>query len=509
MIFQNRYALPLFFILPCALALLCSCHEQASAEKEITCNSEISQGGNWYPSSAPFEGGNDSGRTHLFRGCTGLRENSKVTLASKADHIPGTYNIVTRADGAIYALAGSYGRITPSYGPFVVSLNAHDLKERWRTALPNIDKNDWNYPGAIGVHRNGDLYVIYGRHLVRINPTSGALKASALLPTNQPGNNVSYNGFVLLSDGKIAAKSIHRQVGCDEPDFQAFFHCKTTGMSPSTLVLINPETMGIDQTLITPEHTRFRLTSTKAGEVEYVYIPGEHRLYRYRYASGQLSFDDTWQPEYLLPGQTAGTAVAAFGDWVVIQTNGMPTQKALSIVALSQRDPLLKFRIEPFADSSHLGSFMPSMPTVDIENNRIYAFDGYAGGLAALDFNPKSGFSIAWKVSQQRSFAFSALVGPKSARTLISTNISDFLPNFLLQNLDLKRKVWLTHLAVIPREELVWRDAVSGHELGRSKAIAAVAGSALTPGPDGSLYVPDLKDHRLIRLAATGRDSSD
>jgi hypothetical protein len=475
--------------------------DPAPAVLAAACSAPAVPSAPWLDTVTPFEGGNDSGRTHLFAGaCSAVDAKHPPQIAAVAQGLASPYNIVT-AGKAVYLLGGAYGRIGADQQPFVARLDADTLAEQWRQPVPGLGPADWNYPGAIGMHANGDVYAIHGRQLLRLDPATGALRARATLPANQPAADVAYNGFVLLSDGRIAAKSIHRLPGCEQPDFQAFFRCDTAGVAASLLVLLDDQTLQVLQTLELPEHTRFRLTAARLAGEEYLYLPGEEYIHRYRYIQGRLSHDPAWRPSYLGAGQTAGTAVAAFGDWLVVQTNGIPARAPLSIVAISQRDAARQHRIKPFAAATRAGSFMPSMPTVDPDNRRVYAFDGYAGELAALDFDAQRGFSLAWR-QPQRSFAFSALVGPAPARVLIATDLTAPLPNFALRHLSLESKRGLMRYARPSAEELVWRAAADGRELGRSTALAAVAGSALTPGAGGSLYVPDVRGGRVLRLVA-------
>lgn len=484
------------------LGAACTANDTDMAPAQSACPSAQLAQGPWYATVAPSEHGNDSRRTHSYAAaCATVSAAQPGFDVAEAADLPGLYNMVTREPGEVFALGGSFGRIREGQGPYVVKLDARTMKIAWRAVLPGITHTDWNYPGAMGVHKNGDLYAIYGRHLARLDPASGAVKAHAQLPINQTDGDVAYNGFTLLGDGRIVAKSIHRKPGCTAPDFKAFLSCETTGIAASTLVLVDPQTLAVEQSLIAPEHIRFRATATDFEGAEYIYLPGEERIRRYRYQNKKLELDPHWSASYRMPGQMPGTAVAALGGWIVIQTNGIPASAPLSIVAISQRDAAKQFRIEPFKDSRIEGSFIPSLPTVDEDNQRVYTFDGFAGEAAALDFDPTRGFSIAWK-AQQRSFAFSALVGPPQTRVLVATDLDAFLPRLVFEHLSsaLRARVMRLDLAP-PKEAVVWRDAASGQELARSGPLAAVAGSVPTPGHYGWLFVPDLHDHALLRFS--------
>ena len=489
----------------CSIALLMSCGRTPQPGVETPCADAPVAAGAWYATVTPSEAGNSSGRTHTYpAACSALGENRAAGIAAVAEKLPGLYNIVTRRPDELFALGGSFGHATADNAPYVVALDAKTLTPRWRTALPGLDAGEWNYPGVMGVHANGDLYAIYGPNLARLDAATGAVKTHTELPVNQPRGDVAYNGFVVLSDGRLVAKSIHRKPGCVEADFNAFLNCETEGMAASTLVLVNPDTLAVEQTVITPEHVRFRVSATRYADHEYLYLPGEARVYRYRYANGRLALDETWQPAYRLPGQMPGTAAAVLGDFVVIQTNGIPSAVPMSIVAVAQSDATKLFRFTPFENDTPRGSFIPSMPTVDVENRRIYTFDGYAGRLAALNLDAQHGLSLAWSVAQ-RSFAFSALIGPADARVLVSTDMTAPLSDRVFPLLSLDIKKWLARKMSPPPEDLVWRDAATGRELDRVVDVAAAGGSVPVPGFNGDFYAPDLRAQRLVRLSVFER----
>jgi hypothetical protein len=61
------------------------------------------------------------------------------------------------------------------------------------------------WPGGMAIHRNGDLYVVYGRWAHRLSRACVAL-ASLRLPIDQP-----YNSFVILDNGLIVTKNLSDQ----------------------------------------------------------------------------------------------------------------------------------------------------------------------------------------------------------------------------------------------------------------------------------------------------------
>lgn len=124
---------------------------------------------------------------------------------------------------------------------------------------------------------------------------------------------------------------------------------------------------------------------------DYVYLAGSSSMYRYIWNGSTLTQDPKWGPvPYLLPGQSAGTASAIMGNWVVTFTNTNPSNQSMSVVAISQTDSKKLVRINPMPLQSGQQSEIPSMGSVDLPNNRIYALD-------YLALNQATGnMSVAW-----------------------------------------------------------------------------------------------------------------
>ncbi len=78
-------------------------------------------------------------------------------------------------------------------------IDPHTLKTVRRS--PRLAGGPW-WPGGMALHRNGDLYVVYGRHAHRLNRVCEPL-ASLPLPIEQP-----YNSFVILDNGLIVTKNL-------------------------------------------------------------------------------------------------------------------------------------------------------------------------------------------------------------------------------------------------------------------------------------------------------------
>lgn len=438
----------------------------------------------WFATMAAFEV-HDSARTHLYACAHFLGSSSganDVLAYASADVYETPYNIVTAGPDSLFVYGGGYGDNPSASGSFVASVEPGTLRQRWRRVLINTNATDeWNYPGVLNVLRDGSLVVVYGYHIARLDPATGAIEAQATLPTGQSApRDTSYNGFDALPDGTIIAKTVNRQQGCTENGFSAFLQCPdATDVPPSVMVAIDPVSLEVLDEITLPEMMGGRVTTAAYGGTDYIYLPGTKSLYRYTFTHGAFAIDPTWGPvPYLKSGQTAGSAMAAMGDYVVAMTNGgAPTSTPMSVVAVSQADSNKVTSMQPFADSDN--SFIPSMVSVDPAARRIFVMDAGAGKVGAVDLDDGK-LSLAWS-EDQTTLSFTTLIGPEGHRVLIGTDI----PIRFFKQL----KNYTT-------EQVVWRDAATGKELARSDELPKMsAGILVTPGYAGLQYFLTASGH--------------
>lgn len=427
----------------------------------------------WDLAVGSFEHG-DSARTGLFANAMPFAASVGAPKASAVANLPGLWSVAIDSKDRVFAFAGVVGDFSTA-GPFVSRLDPTSHRELWRTTLPMVEGKDvWIYPGGVGVHANGYLYVAYAARLAKIDPSNGKVLSFIDLPTPNGLANSSYNGFVVLKDGMIVTKSHHRKANCPAQGYRAFIVCGVDGLPASALVMIDPKTMKIVWTGEANELIGGRITATQFRGTEYVYLAGLDKLYRMRRDGARLVADTGWGPVTYREGkETPGTAAVGFGDFVVIQTNALPTAAPMRITAVSQSNASQRFSFHPFADSSAEWSFTPSKASSDWAARRIYTSEAY-GGFAALDFDPRRGFSIAWKASQYTG-SFITLMGKSAERVVVATDMGvakadDF-------GAPLHRQ-----------EHLVWRRASDGTELGRVEGLPRNFGLTLTPSERGALY---------------------
>lgn len=386
----------------------------------------------------------------------------------------GLWNVAEGEDGGLFALSGVLGGRDR---PMVSRLDAADLAIRWRRELPvPAEGGSWNYPGAVAVHANGQVYAIYMTRLARIDPLSGEVVAIVDLPAPNGHADTAYNGFIILDDGTILAKSHHRPAGCEAQGYRAFVECGVEGVAPSALVLIDPATLRIVWTGTAPELIGGRITATQFRGQTYVYLAGHSFVHRMKYRKTRLESDSGWGPvRYRDGAQTPGTAVVGFGDFVLVQNNAIPTRAPLTLTAIAQADARRRFTVEPFPAQADHWYFMPSKMSTDWPRRRVYTAAAY-DGMVALDFDPGKGFTVAWRVPQPTG-AFITLVGPPGRRVLVASDATGAAADAL-------------GAPGHDREALVWRNAADGRELHRIADLPRNFGLTLTPDRDGAIIYP-------------------
>ena len=433
----------------------------------------------WFATIAAFEV-YDSARTHLY-GCAhflGSTTSSNKVLAYQSTAVYQTpYNIVTEGPDSLFIYGGGYGDNSAASGSFVASVEPGTLNQRWRRVLINTNAaNEWDYPGVLNVMKDGSLVVIYGYHIARLNPSTGAIEASTTLPTGQSApRDTSYNGFDALPDGTIIAKTVNRQKGCTENGFSAFLDCPNAAdVPPSVMVAVNPLTLKVLAQITLPEMIGGRVTTARYNNHDYIYLPGTKSLYRYTFAHGKFAADPHWGPvPYLKGSQSPGSAMAVMGDYVVTMTNGgAPSSTPMSVVAVSQADSSKVANVQPFASAGAKNSFIPSMVSVDPASHLIFVMDAGAGKIGAVALN--NGQLAAKWTQDQTTLSFTSLIGPQNRRVLIATNI----PIKVFKQL----KSYTT-------EQVIWRDAATGKQLASSDQFPKMsAGILVTPGYAGLQY---------------------
>jgi hypothetical protein len=373
-------------------------------------------------------------------------------------------------------------------------MEAGSLRELWHTPLSNNNvTGDWLIPGATNFPADGSIAVSQGQYLYKVNASTGAVEKVASLPTgkNPPGDS-NFDGMNAFSDGTLVLKTQNRVAGCTNQGYSFFSCANQSTVASSAMVAVDPITFKVKSFVQLPQMIPARNTVSHFQGKDYVYLAGSSNMYSYIWNGSTLTQDPKWGPvPYLLPGQSAGTAPAIIGNWVVTFTNTNPSNKSMSVVAISQADPNKLVRINPIPLQSGQQSEIPSMGSVDLPNNRIYALDYLAGKVVAINLNqPTGNMSVAWGPVNERTLSFLTLIGPKENRVLVATNIN---PNITQQQIQQA----LGGQGYTYTEQILWRDAATGKILAQSDYFPAMSpGILVTPGYGGLIY--DMLDNGHI-----------
>jgi len=261
---------------------------------------------------------------------------------------------------------------------------------------------------------------------------------------------------------------------------------------PSVLTVVDSENLEVFDSVELPELVGGRVTTTVHDGKNYLYAVGVTQAYRYVWDGQNITLDNSWGPvSYLKPGQTAGTAAAVMGDWVVIQTNGIPSNVPLSEVAISQSNSSRITRIDPIPLEPGQKSYIPNFGVMDLPNNRIYGMDEGPGKVVGIDFDQETGnMSVAWAPEEMKTFGWVTAIGPQDQRVLVGTNMK-------LEN---ESDIQPGPINASYTEQVMWRDAETGKLLAASDYFTPMSsGSQVVPGYGGLSYHV-LQDGHIMAL---------
>ena len=173
----------IFFISIILLVLTaCSSNAGSSSSTSNTNNSP------WYPSLEAFEHYN-SGRSHVFPdaqfGGSFYGNNLVNSQRSAPNYLyPSGYNMSYLSADQAFIYGGGYGDESGSIGAFVAKVNPVTLAPIWYNQLIDTSSNrEWDYPGSMGILNDGYIYVSYGYRLAKLDPVTGNVINTLILPT--------------------------------------------------------------------------------------------------------------------------------------------------------------------------------------------------------------------------------------------------------------------------------------------------------------------------------------
>ena len=428
--------------------------------------------GPFYATVAPFEH-DQSERTQVFPFACSLGDLGRNGIQGRksAVNFADPYIPFTRGRDELFVYG--YGLDAATQGAFVASVDPATLRQRWRTQILADELPDqWSYPGVGLAHGNGFIYAIYANVIVKLDARSGATLLRRQLPEDPDGTGAAYNGMIVMPDGRIVAKGMERgpcpSLPAGSSAYTEAFEglvCGVRNDLPSTIVTLDQDDLSILQSVTPPERSTGRITAGHSDDRDYVYVAGDTSLFRYVYANGHLSLDDGWGPVTYRSGlQTPGTGPGILGDYVVVQSNFLPTVAPLTVTAASVHDSRRTFSITPFPDSH--ASWNVSKMALDTDNQMIVTNDTLAEQMAGVHLDPEHGLEIRWRRSET-TLAFSALVGGPGDRNIV---VPDFVSGV--------------------GDRTIWIDEATGRTLATSRVLAAspAPGNIVLPGFGGRFY---------------------
>lgn len=222
------------------------------------------------------------------------------------------------------------------------------------------------WPGGMAIHRNGDIYSVYGRYAHRLNRQCEVLQAFQL-PQNQ-----AYNSFVILDNGLIVTKNL-------------------SDTSPALLTVLDADTLtpaGPDT--LCPEPSIARLSAR--GNT--VYVVGTRTVFRLHWnpQRQQLELDPDWRFDYLADTeQSYGWDVVLSDRDAWFMDNGRHTYQTTMLRAGVTRtaNRLIRVGLDDARDHAihticgQPGGSITNPPLFDVKRHIVVAYDSANAYLGA------------------------------------------------------------------------------------------------------------------------------
>ncbi|MEA2102091.1 MAG: hypothetical protein U9P80_05900 [Thermodesulfobacteriota bacterium] len=333
----------------------------------------------YYNSPWPGEdGGPERLQVPYNLGGLDIKEDDEVLVTRRFTHLANM--MLLRDPGEVYLLTTALARNRylklPAYS-HVELVDPQTLKTIRRSVRLKAGPG---WPGGFAIHRNGDIYVVFGRWCHRLDKDCNLL-ASYRLPYNR-----SYNSLIILDNGYLAMKEMSE--------------------TASHLTVLDPETLRpvcdhID--LYEPSIARI------SGTGNTIYIVGTRSIFRYNWSEkvNRPVLDKDWIFDYV---QNSGRS---FGWDPVIEKNNAwfldngdhGYQIAMLGVARNPAQThFVRVSLKDAADTtvqavSGLPEGTITNPPIFCENKNIFvAYDSANSVVKAYKYNPESReISMIWE----------------------------------------------------------------------------------------------------------------
>jgi hypothetical protein len=289
--------------------------------------------------------------------------------------------VVLRAPGEVYLLAHSGPG--PETCAWVERIDPVTLETLMRS--PDLPAGEVFWPGGMSAHANGSLYVIYGRYCHKLDAQCQVVVRREL-PRPTP-----YNGLQVLSDGNLVMKNM-------------IFD----GSEPSYLSVLEPDGLtSVGAEVAVPEGSIARISSAAGASGEYVYVVGDHSIFRFGYADGRLRGDAGWSWRYRVlhdDEQSYGWDPVVTDDDVWFMDNGAHRYAVSMHDAGVASGPLHLLRVST-RDARDVDMFTPfglahgtitNPPAVDPSRRIVVAYDSGNARLAGFRFAGRGRLERLW-----------------------------------------------------------------------------------------------------------------
>jgi hypothetical protein len=328
---------------------------------------------------SPFPGEDGGPRRQLVPRAPGLGLQTGERLAVTSRPTPFATMVVLRAPGEVFVQGHS--QPWENTTSWVERIDPATLETIARS--PEMPGGPF-WPGGLLAHENGCLYVTYGRWCHKLDAGCGLI-ASRMLPRDQP-----YNSLLALSDGCLVMKNFVRD-----------------GSSRSYLTLLDPETLApLTDEVEVPEGSIARISADRTPGGEFVYVVGDHMVYRYRYERASLGIDDSWRLRYRTKPddeQAYGWDPVLAGGSAWFMDNGENTYRGSFAGTGAASGPLHLIRVS-LDDAADFDTYTPfglargtivNPPLVDPSRRIAVAYDSGNGKIGAFRYGASS-FEPLW-----------------------------------------------------------------------------------------------------------------
>jgi sugar lactone lactonase YvrE len=323
----------------------------------------------YWPGRWPAEDGGPA-RNLAPHGAPGLGISSGDRLTVVSRDAPAATMVVLRDPGEAYLLRHTAG---PDAISWVERIDPETLAPVERS--PDLAGGP-TWPGGVGVHANGSLYVVFGNHAHRLAPDT-TLIASRTLPRVRP-----YNSFVVLPDGHLVTKDFGGALPDGTP----------APGTPTELVVLEPDGLEIVARRELTEPSIARLSADGSD----VIVVGDHHLLRVRWDGRRLTPDDGLRARYRsVDGQTYGwdAVIAAGAAWFLDNGEGTENYAGTFRGRGVATAPLHLVRVDLATGAVTLaeicgepGGIVANPPAVDADRRIAVGYDSGNGAIAAFSF---------------------------------------------------------------------------------------------------------------------------